>query len=170
MSGLSDRRRSSRFGVSRSSREATCSAKAGASRPRPSPRSTASSSSARRIDHRAAPTFFGALEPASQFFEAYPDADGRTLVIVSDMMRSANGMHLGAVEDWSPSTVDEPLREAPAVGLDGVRVYVVGAGATSLAEITPDEIKGIETFWRAWFEAAVVFSGANVARFPIEDG
>ena len=116
---------------------------------------------------------FGALELASQFFEAYPDADGRTLVILSDMVQSANGMHLGAVGDWSASAVDDQLRQAPAVGLDGVRVYVVGAGATSLAEMRPDEIAGIESFWRAWFEArgaTIVFYGANLARFPIEDG
>jgi hypothetical protein len=125
------------------------------------------------LEHETRGTdIFGALELASQFIEAYPDVADRTLVILSDMVQSANGMHLGAVEAWSPGAIDDLLDRAPTVGLDGVRVYVVGAGATTLAEMTPEEIGGIESFWRSWFEArgaTIVFYGANLARFPIEE-
>jgi hypothetical protein len=115
---------------------------------------------------------FGALELAEQYFAAYPDARTRTLVLLSDMVQSANGMHLGAVEGWDAAEVSALLGGAPAVDLTGVRVYVVGAGATTLAEMTPAQIDGIRRFWTGWFERAgarVVFYGANLARFPIEE-
>ena len=114
---------------------------------------------------------FGALTLAEQFFQAYPDSSGRTLVLLSDMVQSANGMHLGAVETWGEAEVSTLLSQAPSVDLTGVRVYVVGAGATTLAEMTPTQIEGIQRFWTRWFErtgAQVVFYGANLARFPIE--
>jgi hypothetical protein len=115
---------------------------------------------------------FGALELAGQFFEAYPGANGRTIVLLSDMVHSANGMHLGAVESWTEAEVSALLSHAPSVELSGVRVYVVGAGATTLTDMAPAQIEGIERFWTAWFERAgarVVFYGANLARFPIEE-
>ncbi len=65
-----------------------------------------------------------------------------------------------------------PPRDAPRIDLTGVRVYVVGAGATTSAEMRPAQIEGIERFWSRWFErggARVVFYGANLARFPIEE-
>jgi hypothetical protein len=78
-------------------------------------------------------------------------------------------MHLGAVEAWTEAGVSAFLADAPTVDLTGVRV--VGAGATTLAEMTPAQIEGIQVFWTRWFEqtgARVVFYGANLARFPIE--
>jgi len=116
---------------------------------------------------------FGALTLAGQFYEAYPDSGERTLVVLSDMVQSANGMHLGAVEDWSEAQVSELLAKAPSVDLTGVRVYVVGAGATTLVDTSPMQIEGIERFWTRWFEemgASVEFYGANLARFPITTG
>jgi hypothetical protein len=113
---------------------------------------------------------FGALALAEQFFEAYPDAGARTLVLLSDMVQSAHGMHLGKVEAWTPAELSEHLARAPEVDLSGVRVYVVGAGSTALAGTTPRQIQGMERFWRRWFEAmgaSIVFYGANLARFPI---
>jgi hypothetical protein len=89
---------------------------------------------------------FGALTLAEQFFQAYPDASGRTLVLLSDMVQSANGMHLGAVEAWTEADVSALLADAPSADLTGVRVYVVGAGATTLAEMTPAQIEGIQLF------------------------
>jgi hypothetical protein len=94
-------------------------------------------------------------------------------VILSDMVQSANEMHLGTVEEWSPPAIDRLESEAPDVDLSGVRIYVVGAGATSVVGMTADEIRGIEAFWRSWFAshgATVVFYGANLARYPIDDG
>ena len=114
---------------------------------------------------------FGALTLAEQFFQAYPQTGARTLVLLSDMVQSANGMHLGAVEAWSEAEIWALLAEAPRVDLTGVRVYVVGEGATTLAQMTPSQIEGIQRFWTRWFEqtgARVVFYGANLARFPIE--
>ena len=116
---------------------------------------------------------FGALALAEQFFEAYPDAGARTLVLLSDMVQSANGMHLGTVEAWTRTELSASLEEAPAVDLAGVRVYVIGAGSTALVDMTPAQIEGMERFWRRWFEqvgASVVFYGANLARFPITGG
>lgn len=113
---------------------------------------------------------FGALALAEQFFRAYPDAGTRTLVLLSDMVQSANGMHLGKVEAWTSADLSSHLARAPSVDLTGVRVYVVGAGGTTLARMTPAQIEGIERFWTRWFEdmgASVVFYGANLARFPI---
>ena len=115
---------------------------------------------------------FGALALAEQFFDAYPDASERTVVVLSDMVQSANGMHLGAVERWSVANRGELLTASPSVDLDGVRVYVVGAGSTTLARMTPMQIDGIRGFWTRWFEdmgASVVFYGANLARFPIAE-
>lgn len=115
---------------------------------------------------------FGGLQLAAQFFAAYPDAGERTLVVLSDMVQSANGMHLGAVETWTDEQTDALLARSPDVGLDGVRVYVVGAGATTLARMTPGEIEGIQRFWTRWFEAQgarIVFYGANLPRFPVPE-
>jgi hypothetical protein len=87
------------------------------------------------------------------------------------MVQSANGMHLGAVEDWSEAQVSALVAQAPSVDLEGVRIYVVGAGATALVDVTPIQIEGIQRFWTRWFEemgASVEFYGANLARFPIE--
>jgi len=116
---------------------------------------------------------FGALVLAEQFFEAYPDAGARTLVLLSDMVQSANGMHLGTVEAWTRAELSEHLARAPSVDLSDVRVYVVGAGSTALADTTPIQIEGMERFWTRWFEAmgaSVVFYGSNLARFPITGG
>jgi hypothetical protein len=63
-----------------------------------------------------------------QFFEAYPDAGARTLVLLSDMVQSANRMHLGTVEAWTRAELSEYLARAPNMDLSDVRVYVVGAG------------------------------------------
>jgi hypothetical protein len=127
----------------------------------------------RILEHSSRGTdILGAFALAEQFFDAYPDAQVRTLVVLSDMVQSAHGMHLGAVEEWSEARTSELLDETSRVDLDGVRVYVVGAGATALARMTPIQIRGIQRFWTRWFEeagASVEFYGANLARFPIEE-
>lgn len=115
---------------------------------------------------------FGALALAVQFFEAYPDAGARTLVLLSDMVQSANGMHLGKLEDWTETEISALVARSPVMDLSGVHVYVVGAGATTLVGTTPTQIEGIERFWTRWFEqmgAGVKFYGANLARFPITE-
>ena len=78
---------------------------------------------------------FGALTLASQFFEAYPEAGERTVVLLSDMVQFANGIRLGSVERWSPAELSALLEDAPTIDLTGVRVYVVGAGATTTTEL-----------------------------------
>ena len=115
---------------------------------------------------------FGALTLASQFFEAYPEAGERTVILLSDMVQFANGIRLGSVERWTPSELSALLEDAPTIDLTGVRVYVVGAGGTTTTELTPEQLEGIESFWASWFERAgaeVVFYGANLARFPIAE-
>jgi len=115
---------------------------------------------------------FGALALAEQFYAAYPEASDRTLVVLSDMVQSANGMHLGAIQEWSDDEISALLARAPSVDLTGVSVYVVGAGATSLVDTTPAQIEGVGRFWTRWFDemgASVRFYGANLPRFPIEE-
>ena len=115
---------------------------------------------------------FGALTLASQFFEAYPEAGERTVVLLSDMVQFANGIRLGSVKRWSPAELEALLEDAPTIDLTGVRVYVVGAGATTTTELAPAQIDGIGSFWSSWFErsgAQVEFYGANLARFPIAE-
>lgn len=115
---------------------------------------------------------FGALALAEQFFTAYPESGDRTLVLLSDMVQSANGLHFGVPEAWPDALIAEMLARAPSVDLSGVRVYVVGAGATTLRETTPAQVVGIERFWRAWFGrmgARVVFYGVNLPRFPVAE-
>jgi hypothetical protein len=115
---------------------------------------------------------FGGLVLAEQFFEAYPGVGDRTIVLLSDMVQFADGMRLPAVREWTDGAVSELLAAAPSIDLSGVRVYVVGAGATASTEMTPTQIEGIERFWSRWFDEAgarLVFYGANLARFPIEE-
>ena len=115
---------------------------------------------------------FGGLELASQFFEAYPDVGERTVLLLSDMVQFGNGIRMTALKTWSDDEIADLMSRAPAVDLSGVRVYVVGAGSTASAEMSPEQIAGIERFWSRWFErsgAEVVFYGANLARFPIEE-
>ena len=91
-------------------------------------------------------------------------------MILSDMLQSANGMHLGAVESWTETDITGLLAQAPDVDLTGVRVYLVEAGATTLVDTTPNQMDGIRRFWTRWFEdhgASIDFYGANLARFPI---
>lgn len=114
---------------------------------------------------------FGGIALAEQFFAAYPGSRDRTLVVLSDMIQAARGMYLGKVESWTEAEISAHLARSPSVDLRGVRVYVVGAGGTRVARMTPERIEGIERFWTRWFEAqgaSVVFYGANLARFPIE--
>lgn len=113
---------------------------------------------------------FGALALAGQFFAAYPDASDRTLVVLSDMVQWTDGMHFDAMKEWPEVRIAELLSRAPSVDLSGVRVYVVGAGATAPAGMTPVQIEGTQRFWTRWFGemgATVTFYGANLPRFPI---
>jgi hypothetical protein len=85
------------------------------------------------------------------------------------MIQTKNGMHLGAVEDWSEAAISDLLSEALEIDLSGVRVYVVGAGATTRVDTTPERIEGVRRFWTRWFEqmgARVEFYGANLALIP----
>jgi hypothetical protein len=94
------------------------------------------------------------------------------VVLLSDMVQFANGIRLGSVERWSPAELSALLEDAPTIDLTGVRVYVVGAGATTTTELDPAQIEGIGSFWSRWFErsgAQVEFYGANLARFPIAE-
>lgn len=123
------------------------------------------------LEHESRGTdVFGALELASQFFESFPEAGDRTVVLLSDMVQFANGIRLHAVEEWIPGEVSALLEKAPTLDLSNVRVYVVGAGATSGGELSPAQIEGIQRFWTEWFDRAgadVAFYGANLARYPI---
>ena len=96
----------------------------------------------------------GGVMVAARVFAAYPDAGERYLVVLSDMVEHAA---------WSEA-------EAPAPRLDGVSVYVVGAGASG-GDMPADAYFRIQRDWQAWFEAAGAHLpderyGAALVRFP----
>jgi hypothetical protein len=113
---------------------------------------------------------FGALSLAEDYFAAYPGAATRRLVVLSDMVQRARGLRFPSVGDWSDPAVRQMLEAAPRIALEGIEVYVVGAGGTSSDAFTPEQIEGFERFWRAYLKGAgaeVRFFGASLARFPI---
>lgn len=113
---------------------------------------------------------FGALALAEDFFDAYPNADLRRVVVLSDMVQRGRDLRFPSVGDWSPSHVDDLVDAAPSVKLAGIDIYVVGIGATTSGELTPDQIDGIERFWTAFLErtgARLAFFGSSIATYPI---
>ena len=112
---------------------------------------------------------FGGLSLSEDYFAAYRTASERSLVIFSDMEQSARGFRFGRIEDWSERAIQRLLDEVPPIPLEGVRIYVAGAGRTAADRLSPEQIDGIERFWRAYFERAgaeVVSFGPSLPRFP----
>jgi hypothetical protein len=79
-------------------------------------------------------------------------------------------MRFPSIIGWSPERVQQLLDAAPGVHLDGVEIYVVGAGATSAGDLTPGQIAGIDRFWTAFLERSgghLAFFGSSLAAYPI---
>jgi len=113
---------------------------------------------------------FGALALTEDFFAAYPEANVRRVVVLSDMVQRGRDLRFPSIGDWSPAHVDELLGAAPTVHLESIEIYVVGVGATTSGDLSPDQIDGIERFWTAFLEGSgghLAFFGASLAAYPI---
>jgi hypothetical protein len=122
-------------------------------------------------DHTLGTDVFGALELAEQFFAAYPQADVRRIVVLSDMVQRGRGLRFPSIADWSPASVNQMVQHAPSVSLGGTEIYVVGMGATTSESLSARQIDGIERFWTSFLErsgADIAFFGASLAAYPIE--
>jgi hypothetical protein len=89
---------------------------------------------------------------AQRVFDAYPEVGTRRLVICSDMVQHAS------------------VRPA-AARLDGVAVYVVGAGVVAGHELAPERILALQQRWLAYFaqvgaDLTPTRYGATLVRFP----
>jgi hypothetical protein len=114
----------------------------------------------------------GALTLAEKYFDAYKEVDSKELIILSDMVQSSNSQleAFQRVENWSPGRVEEMLGAIQVESLNGVSVYVVGAGATAPDNLRRPQIDGMQRFWEEYFEAAgatVKFYGPALPRFPL---
>ena len=112
---------------------------------------------------------------AQRFFETYPEITERYLVICSDMVESSARYGFGKKVKWSAKKIDQIIAAEREAGrlptLDGVKVYVVGAGADAAGDVSADKIRFIRDFWLAYFEAAGADLpssryGAALIRFP----
>lgn len=115
----------------------------------------------------------GGLSLAERVFASYPEAGERYLVVLSDMVAHSSG--LSFARRFSEADVESTLRRLDASGLvprlDGVSVYVVGAGVVSGPELSAGRIVAIQRFWERYFEAAgsellPERYGSALVRFP----
>lgn len=112
---------------------------------------------------------YGGLAIAESFYDAFPEADTRRLILFSDMVNSSSFIHFARKKVWDASAVSELVEESPPVDLQGVEVYVIGAGATAPDQLEAEEIEGMEEFWNEYFTemgAEVVTYGSSLFRFP----
>lgn len=115
-----------------------------------------------------------ALALAHRVFAAYPDASPRSLVVLSDMVERTSRLSVGRAgfgDDQIEPTLDAFAADGLIADLNGVSVYVVGAGAASGAGQPAERILTIERFWQAYFTRAgaslsTVNYGAALVRFP----
>lgn len=89
---------------------------------------------------------------AERVFASYPEASSRRLVICSDMVQRSGA-------------------QPPPAQLEGVAVYVVGAGVVAHAPLPTERILTIERGWLAYFARAGADLpraryGASLVRFP----
>ena len=114
------------------------------------------------------------LRLAERVFDAYPDAPERYLVVLSDMVERSSSLNLGR-PTFDAARVEPMLDELAAADeipdLEGVSVYVVGAGVVAGSELPADRILAIERFWQGFFErSGAQWSpdrfGAALVRFP----
>jgi hypothetical protein len=114
-----------------------------------------------------------ALVLAQGFFEEHPEAEGRYLIVCSDMIEESprlDGSMIRSPEEREAFI--EAEREAERLpDLDGVEAYVVSAGVTAGDEGTSEAFMRWEEFWLGYFEAAgadlpASRYGATLGRFP----
>ena len=114
------------------------------------------------------------LRLAERVFDAYPEAQERYLVVLSDMVERSSSLNLGrpslGVARVEPM-LDELAAQEQIPDLTGVSVYAVGAGVVAEPELSADRILAIERFWQGFFErSGARWSperfGAALVRFP----
>ena len=90
--------------------------------------------------------------------------------MLSDMVQSSGPFGVKQVLRESRGEIARRLRAANLPDLDGVEVYVVGAGATAPDKLKAGEIARIHAFWREYFDesgANLIFYGAALPDFPL---
>lgn len=114
------------------------------------------------------------LNIAQDVLDSYPSATTRYLIIFSDMIESSDRYRF-TKENLTPQAAKKFISEQDENGtlpsLDGVDVYVVGAGATRGSDATPEHIRRVERFWLAYFDATGATLpehryGPTLVRFP----
>ena len=111
---------------------------------------------------------------AARVFDAYREAGARSLVLLSDMVERSPRLNVARASSGDGligSTLDGFASDGLLPDLEGVSVYVVGAGVVSDAEMPADRSLAIESFWRAYFARAGADLptdryGAALVRFP----
>jgi hypothetical protein len=114
------------------------------------------------------------LRLAERVFHAYPEAQPKRLVILSDMVERSSRLVVGrasASEEDTRSALEALARAGLIPNLEGVSVYVAGAGVGGHPEQSADRILAIERFWDGYFERAgselsSEHYGATLVRFP----
>lgn len=114
-----------------------------------------------------------ALALAERAFDAYPESGVCSLVLLSDMVERSASLNVVRVSAQEPpgSAIDALAADGSIPDLNGVSVYVVGAGVQSGTELSAEQILAIQGFWQAFFERggarfAPERYGAALVRFP----
>lgn len=122
---------------------------------------------------QAGTDILGGLALAERVFASYPDARDRALVVLSDMV--ARSPQLTLTRGFAEADVEPTVADLSADGLvpdlDGVEVYVVGAGVVSGQELPGVSFVSIQRFWERLVEAGggslpPERYGAALVRFP----
>lgn len=99
---------------------------------------------------------FDALKLAERVFSAY-QRPKKALVIFSDMVEESDKRNFNR-ERLTDAVIERIINEEKQAkhlpDLTGVRVYVIGAGASGNQPSTSEQYAGIENFWLRYFKAA----------------
>ena len=121
------------------------------------------------LDYRAprsGTAILDALTLAQSYFNSYPSAKTKYLVIFSDMVEVSNHYQFNH-RNLTSKAITRFIRRERSAGtlpdLGGVKVYVVGAGVTVGSALPPGEIQAVKRFWLRYFE--VTGADLNPSRY-----
>lgn len=102
-------------------------------------------------------SILGALNIAQDVFQAYPDVSTKYLVIFSDMIENSprykfTNANLAPAEVEAFVAKEREREELP--DLDGVEIYIIGAGGTRGSDTNPARLVAVKRFWLTYFDAA----------------
>jgi len=114
------------------------------------------------------------LALAQRVFDAYPESGVRSLVILSDMVERSPRLNVARARFDDAAigpTLDAFAADGMIPNLQGVSVYVIGAGALARSSLPADRFLTIEHFWQAYLARAgadlpSARYGAALVRFP----